>query len=67
MKLFWGSTSPYVRKVVVAAEECGLTGRIERVEVFLRIPMKTATDSDGKRPPVPIQSGHFSRGSNLAS
>ncbi len=34
MKLFWGSTSPYVRKVVVAAEECGLTGRIERVEVF---------------------------------
>ena len=33
----------------------------------VRIPMKTATDSDGKRPPVPIQSGHFSRGSNLAS
>lgn len=34
---------------------------------YVRIPMKTATDSDGKRPPVPIQSGHFSRGSNLAS
>ena len=33
----------------------------------LRIPMKTATDSDGKRPPVPIQNGHFSRGSNMAS
>lgn len=34
MKLFWGSTSPYVRKVVVAAAECGLTNRIEQVEVF---------------------------------
>jgi transposase-like protein len=30
----------------------------------LRIPMKAATHSDGKRPPVPIQSGHFGRGSN---
>jgi len=29
--------------------------------------MKTATDSDGKRPPVPIQNGHFRRGSDLAS
>ena len=33
----------------------------------LRIPMKAATDSDGKRPPVPIQNGHFGRGSNWAS
>jgi hypothetical protein len=33
----------------------------------VRIPMKTATDSDGKRPPVPIQSGHFGRGSILAA
>ena len=33
----------------------------------LRIPMKAATDSDGKRPPVPIQYGHFGRGSNWAS
>ena len=33
----------------------------------VRIPMKAATDSDGKRPPVPIQNGHFGRGSNWAS
>jgi len=33
----------------------------------LRIPMKAATDSDGKRPPVPIQNGQFGRGSNMAS
>ena len=37
------------------------------VEVEVRIPMKAATDSDGKRPPVPIQNGHFGRGSNWAS
>jgi hypothetical protein len=30
--------------------------------VNVRIPMKAATDSDGKRPPVPIQNGHFGRG-----
>jgi len=29
--------------------------------------MKTATDSDGKGPPVPIQNGYFGRGSNKAS
>ena len=33
----------------------------------LRIPMKAATDSDGKRPLIPIQNGHFGRGSNWAS
>ena len=35
--------------------------------LYVRIPMKAATDSDGKRPPVPIQNGHFGRGSNWAS
>jgi hypothetical protein len=30
--------------------------------IALRIPMKTAIDSDGKRPPIPIQSGHFFSG-----
>jgi hypothetical protein len=35
--------------------------RIASVPTQVRIPMKTATDSDGKRPPIPIQSGHFSR------
>ena len=34
MQLFFGGTSPYVRKVTVAAAECGLTDRIERVETF---------------------------------
>lgn len=29
MKLFWSSRSPFVRKVMVFAHECGLTGRIE--------------------------------------
>jgi len=34
MKLYYGTTSPYVRKVVIAAEECGLDDQIERVETF---------------------------------
>lgn len=29
MKLFWSSRSPYVRKVMMFAHECGLAGRIE--------------------------------------
>jgi glutathione S-transferase len=29
MKLFWSSRSPFVRKVMVFAHECGLAGRIE--------------------------------------
>ncbi|MFQ5939142.1 MAG: glutathione S-transferase N-terminal domain-containing protein [Alphaproteobacteria bacterium] len=32
MKLHWSPASPYVRKVMVAAYETGLDGRIERVE-----------------------------------
>lgn len=34
MKLYFGGTSPYVRKVVVAASECGLDDQIERDETF---------------------------------
>ncbi len=34
MKLFYGTSSPYVRKVVIAAQECGLDGQIERVDTF---------------------------------
>jgi len=33
----------------------------------VRIPMKTATDSEGKRPRVPIQNGHFGLGSIWAA
>ncbi len=32
MKLRYAATSPYVRKVVVAAAECGLEEKIERIE-----------------------------------
>jgi len=32
MKLRYAATSPYVRKVVVAAAECGLAERLERIE-----------------------------------
>ena len=42
-------------------------GQLQDSLSILRIPMKAATDSDGKRPPVPIQNGHFGRGSNWAS
>jgi glutathione S-transferase len=31
MKLYWAPTSPYARKALVAAHECGLAGRIELV------------------------------------
>lgn len=34
MKLYFGSTSPYVRKVVVAGIELGLDDQIERVETL---------------------------------
>ena len=47
MKLYYGTTSPYVRKVVVAAEECGLSDRIERDETF---PWATDTQYGGVNP-----------------
>jgi hypothetical protein len=34
------------------------------LDLSVRIPMKTATYSDAKRPPIPIQSGHFFSGPN---
>ena len=36
-------------------------GAPRRLNAKLRIPMKTATHSDGKRPLIPIQNGHFCR------
>ena len=47
MKLYYGTTSPYVRKVVVAAEECGLSHLIERDETF---PWATDTQYGGVNP-----------------
>ena len=40
MKLYWSSRSPFVRKVMVAAHEVGLAGRIrtERVVVSAAAP-----------------------------
>lgn len=40
MKLYYGTTSPYVRKVIVAGIELGLDGQIERVET---LPWETGT------------------------
>lgn len=47
MKLYFGGTSPYVRKVVVAAIECGLNDQIERDETF---PWATDTVYGGVNP-----------------
>ena len=47
MKLFYGTTSPYVRKVVVTATELGLNDRIERDETF---PWATDTQYGGVNP-----------------
>lgn len=47
MKLYYGTTSPYVRKVVIAAIECGLDDRIERDETF---PWDAKTDYGGVNP-----------------
>lgn len=47
MKLYYGTTSPYVRKVVIAAIECGLNDRIERDETF---PWDAKTDYGGVNP-----------------
>lgn len=47
MKLYYGSTSPYVRKVVIAAIECGLHERIERDETF---PWDASTNYGGVNP-----------------
>lgn len=48
MKLHYGTTSPYVRKVTVLAHETGLHDQIERVDTM---PWDTATDI-GKSNPV---------------
>jgi glutathione S-transferase len=37
MKLHWSPRSPFVRKVMVAAHELGLAGRIERVRTVVRM------------------------------
>ena len=47
MKLYFGGTSPYVRKVLVAAYECDLEDQIERDETF---PWDASTSYGGINP-----------------
>ena len=47
MKLYYGTTSPYVRKIVVSAIELGLNDRIERDETF---PWEAKTTYGGVNP-----------------
>ena len=35
MKLYWSKASPYVRKVMVVAHECGLAAEIERDDIMV--------------------------------
>ncbi len=35
MKLYWSSRSPYVRKVMLFAHECGIAGRIECIRTLV--------------------------------
>lgn len=47
MKLHYGTTSPYVRKVTVLTHEIGFHGRIERVDT---LPWDPATDIGASNP-----------------
>lgn len=61
MKLFWSSRSPFVRKVMVCAHECGLAGRIEceRTLVAMNQPNKALlnTNPTGKIPTLLLDDG----------
>lgn len=59
MKLFHSPTSPYVRKVVVTAIECGLDSRIERVPGNYRDPKAPlhAQNPLGKVPALILDDG----------
>ncbi len=47
MKLFWSPTSPFVRKVMIAAHELGATNDIERVQTT---PQTIVSDLSGDNP-----------------
>ncbi len=60
MKLSYGTTSPYVRKVTVMAHECGLHNQIERIDT---LPWDPATQIGsvnpvGKVPALLTDDGH---------
>ncbi|MBX3652056.1 MAG: glutathione S-transferase [Burkholderiales bacterium] len=61
MKLFWSSRSPFVRKVMIFAHECGLAGRIEceRTLVSMTRPNTglLAINPTGKIPTLLLEDG----------
>ena len=61
MKLYWSSRSPFVRKVMIFAHECGLAGRIECVRTLVAM-TKPNTDllpvnPTGKIPTLVLDDG----------
>ena len=61
MKLYYGKTSPYVRKVLVAAIECGLEAQITREEILPWEPDTTYAEINplGKVPALVTNSGQL--------
>ena len=61
MKLRYSPTSPYVRKVSVAAVELGLAGRIERIATDTRDPKSGLAQDNplGKVPALILDDGEF--------
>lgn len=61
MKLFWSSRSPFVRKVMVFAHECGLAGRIECERTLVAMSQPNAAllkiNPTGKIPTLVLDDG----------
>ncbi len=61
MKLHWSSRSPYVRKVMIFANECGLAGRIDCVRTLVAMTKPNAgllpVNPTGKIPTLVLDDG----------
>jgi glutathione S-transferase len=61
MKLYWSSRSPFVRKVMIFAHECGLAGRIECVRTLVSMSRPNAdllpVNPTGKIPTLVLDDG----------
>lgn len=61
MKLYWSSRSPFVRKVMVCAHECGLASRIECVRTVVTMSCTNADmmpiNPSGKIPTLQLDDG----------
>ena len=55
------SENPYLAVVDLTGAAAVLPGNPNGVVTFLRIPMIRTTDSEGKRPLIPIEGGHLFR------